>query len=74
MLTTTNPTLLKLRLKASKTDPFRKGIDVVVGRTNNKLCPVAAVLAYLAVRGNGLGFLFKFQDGKLLTKPQSGMP
>ena len=71
---TTNPTLLKLRLKASKTDPFRKGIDVVVGRTNNKLCPVAAVLAYLAVRGNGLGFLFKFQDGKLLTKPQSGMP
>ena len=71
---TTNPTLLKLRLKASKTDPFRKGIDVVVGRTNNELCPVAAVLAHLAVRGNGLGFLFKFQDGKLLTKPQSGMP
>ena len=71
---TTNPTLLKLRLKASKTDPFRKGIDVVVGRTNNKLCPVAAVLAYLALRGNGLGFLLKFQDGKLLTKPQSGMP
>ena len=69
MLTTTNPTLLKLRLKASKTDQFRKGMDVVVGRTNNKLCPVAAVLAYLAVRGNGLGFLFKFQDGKLLTKP-----
>ena len=65
---TTNPTLLKVRLKSSKTDPFRKGVDVVVGRTNNKLCPVAAVLAYLALRGNGPGFLFKFQDGKLLTK------
>ena len=36
----TNPTLLKIRLKASKTDPFRNGIDIVVGRTNNKLCPV----------------------------------
>ena len=41
---TTNPTLLKLRLKASKTDQFRKGMDVVVGRTNNKVCPVAATL------------------------------
>ena len=64
----TNPTLLKLHLKASKSDPFRKGVDIVVGRTNNKLCPVAAVLAYLATRGNGPGFLFKFQDGRLLTK------
>ena len=63
-----NPTLLKLRLKALKTDPFRKGIDVVVGKTNNKLCPVTALLAYLALQGNGPGFLFQFRDGKLLTK------
>ena len=63
-----NPTLLKLRLKASKTDPFHKGIDVVVGKTNNKLCPVTALLAYLARWGNGPGFLFQFRDGKLLTK------
>ncbi len=28
-----NPSLLKLRLKASKTDPFRKGVDIVVGVT-----------------------------------------
>ena len=32
----TNPTLLKIRLKASKTDPFRNGIDIVVGKTNKK--------------------------------------
>ncbi len=63
-----NPSLLKLRLKASKTDPFRKGVDIVVGVTKNKLCPVTAMLAYLALRGNGPGFLFRFQDGKLLTK------
>ena len=65
---TTNPTWLKLHLKASKTDPFRKGVDVVVGRTNNKLCPVAAMLAYVAITGNNPGFLFKFQDGRPLTK------
>lgn len=65
---TTNPTWLKLHLKASKTDPFRKGVDVVVGRTNEKLCPVAAMLAYVAMRGINPGFLFKFQDGRLLTK------
>ena len=40
----------------------------MVGRTNTKLCLVAAVLAYVAVRGSGPGFLFKFQDGRLLTK------
>ena len=66
----TNPTLLKIRLKASKTDPFRNGIDIVVGRTNNKLCLVTAVMAYLSARGNGPGFLFKFQDGRHLTKPR----
>ena len=41
---------------------------MVVGRTNNKLCPVAAVLAYMAMRENSPGFLFKFRDGRLLTK------
>ena len=64
----TNPTLPKLRLKASKTDPFRKGVVVVVGKTNDNFCPVTAVLAYLALQGNGPGFLFRFNYGKLLTK------
>ena len=63
-----NPRVVKLRLKASKTDPFRKGVDIVVGRTDNKLCPVSAMMAYLAIRGNHAGFLFKFQDSRLLTK------
>ena len=31
-------------------------------------CPVAAVMAYLAVRGDGEGPLFKFADGRCLTK------
>ena len=48
-----------LRLKASKTDPFRVGINVSVGRTDKALCPVSAVLAYMAVRGPGPGPLFQ---------------
>ena len=62
------PTIMKIHLKASKTDPCRKGIDVFVGRTHDFLCPISAMMAYLAVRGNVGGFLFKFEDGKLLTK------
>ena len=63
-----NPTIMKVHLKDSKTDPGRKGVDIFVGRTYNKLCPIAAVLAYLAKRGNAPGFLFKFENGKPLTK------
>ena len=53
-----NPSMLNLCLKAFKTYPFRKGVDVVVGRTLDKLYPIAATMAYLALRGNGPGFLF----------------
>ena len=63
-----NPKIVKLNLKASKTDPFRKGVEVVLGKTDNELCPVTALLAYLALRGSGPGFLFLFADGRPLTK------
>ena len=39
-----------------------------VGRTDKALCPVSAVLAYMAVRGPGPGPLFQFQDGRFLTR------
>ena len=58
------PRLLKVRIKASKTDPFRLGADIFVGRTNNSLCPVTAVLAYMVARGSGPGPFFRFSDGK----------
>ena len=63
-----NPQVLKVRLKASKTDPFRLGVDVFIGRTDDEVCPVAAVLAYMARRGPGAGPFFKFRDGKPLTR------
>ena len=53
-----NPAILRIHLKRSKCDQFGRGTDVFVGRTNNELCPVAALLAYLAERGSRPGPLF----------------
>ena len=63
-----NPSLLWVRIKGSKTDPFREGVNIFLRRAHNKLCQVETMLAYLAVRGSASGFLFKFADGHLLTK------
>ena len=62
------PTILKVRIKASKTDPFRKGVDVYLGRTDKDLCPLEAILLYLAICGDKQGFLFQFKDGRPLTR------
>ena len=64
---TENPQVICVRIKASKTDPFRVGADIFIGRTDNDLCPVATVLAFMALRGPGPGSLFHFRDGKPLT-------
>ena len=60
--------LMLIRLKVSKTDPFCAGMVVRVAATGNFLCPVLAMLRYLAVRGVGPGPLFLFPDGSFLTR------
>ena len=62
------PTMVKVHLKISKCDQLGKGVDVLVGRTSSKVCPVVACLSYIAVRGPGAGPFFRFQDGSPLTK------
>lgn len=64
----TNPTWLSVTIKSSKTDPFRAGVTLYLGRTGNILCPVVAMLAYLAVRPTREGPLFLFKDGRPLTR------
>ncbi len=59
---------MEVRLKLSKTDPFRQGISLFIGKVSSQLCPVSAMLAYLIVRGNGDGPLFRFHDGRPLTR------
>ncbi len=58
--------MIRVTIKQSKTDPFRKGIDLFIGKTESDLCPVAAILGYLVARGSQPGPLFVFQDGRFL--------
>ena len=62
------PRVLRVAIKQSKTDPFRHGIDLFIGRTSTDLCPVAALLSYLVVRGRSPGPLFRYADGRVLTR------
>ena len=62
------PQWLEVRIKASKTDPFRQGVSIYVGATGRWLCPVASMLAYMVLRGNHVGPLFMFKNGQFLTR------
>lgn len=64
-----NPTIMRVHLKASKTDQTREGTDLYVGRTFNALCPIIAMPKYLSVRGFDAGPLFRFDNGTPLTRP-----
>ena len=50
--------VISLSIKQSEMDQFRKGVKVVIGQTNNNLCPVSTLLSYLSCRGNFWGPLF----------------
>lgn len=63
-----SPQVLKVKIKASKTDPFRVGVDIYIGRSQCSLCPVTAVLTYMAIRGSAPGPLFMFTNGCPLTR------
>ena len=63
-----NPTLVRLHLKQSKTDPFRRGADIYLGLSANDIFPVSSLLAYMAFRGTRSGPLFIFSDGCLLSR------
>ena len=62
------PSLVQVTIKASKTDPFRKGVVIFMGKTQNRLCPVAAISAYLAVCGSSPGPFFTFKEGTPLSR------
>ena len=62
------PQVISIKLKRSKTDQFMKGVKLVLGRAHNVLCPVTALLAYLAHRGDSPGPLFRWANQDPLTK------
>ena len=62
------PSVVRVHIKTSKTDPFRRGVFVFMGKTSNELCPVAAISAYLVVRGHTPGPFFHFNSGSPLSR------
>jgi len=55
-------------IKQSKTDQARRRVKVYTGQTDNDLCPVSALLAYLFKMGTKPGPLFMWENGKPLNK------
>ena len=63
-----SPSLIQITLKQSKGDQFRKGEKIYVGRTTHAVCPVHALVQYLARWGGAPEPLFVFSDSKRLTR------
>ena len=62
-----SPLCLRLRINASKTDPFCKGCFLHIGRAEFPFCAIRSLLAYLTLRGDAPGPLFLFRDRRPLT-------
>ena len=61
------PQMVRVAIRQSKTDPFRRGAKISLGKSGNKLCPVSALLVYLARRGSSKGPLI-FSDVSPLSR------
>ena len=64
----TAPSMFSVKIKQSKTDPFRVGVHIYLGATQAEVCPVKALLDYFQVRSPDPGPLFVFQSGKPLSR------
>lgn len=63
-----HPSVMRLLIKKSKTDQFGTGAYIFLARTNADLCPVTAILNYLAVRPATPGPMFIFEEGVHLSR------
>ena len=66
-----NPQFLEVTIKASKTNPLRRGVQIYLGRTESDLCPVAATLNYMVQRSNDSRPIFRYSRSKFLTREGS---
>jgi len=62
------PEVVRLHIKQSKTDPYREGVYIYLGKTHQSICPVEAIITYLEVRGPQPGPLFIMSDNTMLTR------
>ena len=54
-------------IRQSKTDPFRLGVDIYLGKAPPPLCPILAIVTYIASRGPQPSPLFFFNNGSSLS-------
>ena len=60
---------LNLRIKASKTDPFRSSTTITIGSTSGIICPVRALKTYLSrTSTDHTGPLFCYSNGTPLSR------
>ena len=57
-----------VRIKQSKTDPFRQGCNIKLYPTYSTICPVQALQQYISHRTPITGPLFIYADGSNLTR------
>ena len=62
-----NTSIMYIRIKASKTDPFRLGVTIAVGKTTDQVCAIKAMLPNLVIRGPCETSLFWFTSGSFLS-------
>ena len=63
------PTMIQIHLKRSKYDQFGIGANILVGTTGAELCPVRAILDYIAVCGTQPGAFFLNSSQRPIVKP-----
>ena len=61
--------MIQIHLKKSKCDQLGLDSDILLGATGSELCPVRAVLDYIAVRGTQLGAFFLSSSQRPVAKP-----
>ena len=63
-----SPSMARIHLKCSKCDQFGKGLDIIIGRTDTPICPVAALVAYISLRQDQPGPFFISRQSTPVTK------
>ena len=66
-----SPSCMRIKIKASKTDPFRKGSDIHIGRGRHPLCAMQAISLREAVL-QGLCFAFRMVNRFLVAFSLTG--
>lgn len=66
----TAPSLVRIFLRKSKTDPGGKGVHIFLGSSGVPVCPVVALVTYLAIRPQTISSspLFVWQNGSPLAR------